>query len=63
MEYGRRLISELKEPGEALPSLNKIRKLDHALTSLKELESLFKEHVQEQKWVYDPQVKAYVPKA
>lgn len=63
MAYGKDLIKKLEKPDDALGVLNKIRKADHALTSQKELESIFKEHIAEKKWVYDPQVKAYVPKA
>lgn len=63
MDYGRRKIAELANPEDALTVLNHIRKADHALTSLKELEAMFKEHVAEKKWTYDTKVKAYVSRA
>lgn len=63
MNYGKRKIEELTKPEDALTVLNNIRKADHALTSLKELEAMFKEHVAEKKWAYDAKVKAYVSRA
>lgn len=60
--YGKKKLAELNDPADALAVLNNIRKADHALTSLKELEAMFRTHIQEKKWVYDPQVKAYVSK-
>jgi hypothetical protein len=63
MAEGRALLSAIDAPEQALPALNKVRKLQHALTSLKELEAAFKALVKEKGWEYDREAKAYVAKA
>jgi hypothetical protein len=63
MAEGRALLSAIDAPEQALPALNKVRKLQHALTSLKELEAAFKALVKENGWEYDRGAKAYVAKA
>jgi hypothetical protein len=62
MEAGLALLDGLDAPEKAIPVLNDIRKLQHGLTSQKELEAAFKAKVKEQGWVYDAKVKQYVAK-
>jgi len=62
MQNGQALLSNIKVPEDAIPALNEIRKLDHALTSQKELEAAFKARVKELGFTYDAKVKQYVTK-
>ncbi len=57
---GKELIDTLDKPEDAFTVLDQIRKLDHAMTSLKELEAAFKAKVKELGYVYDPKAKTYV---
>ena len=63
MESGRALLNTIDAPEKALSTLNDIRALPHALTSLKELEAAFKTRVKELGYTYDGTAKAYVAKA
>jgi len=63
IKAGTEIIAQVKEPGQVLVALEQIRALDHALTSLKELEAALKYHAKENKWVYDKEAKTYVAKA
>jgi len=59
---GQAVLSNIKAPEDAIPALNDIRALAHALTSQKELEAAFKAKIKELDYVYDAKVKAYVAK-
>lgn len=59
---GQAILNELGKPEDALKCLNSIRNISHALTSLKELEAMFKKKAADEGWVYDGKVKAYVAK-
>lgn len=63
MAAGQALINGVNAPEDAIPALNEIRALSHALTSQKELEAAFKVKIKELGFVYDAKVKAYVAKA
>lgn len=63
LKEGTEIIAQVKEPGQVLVALEQIRALDHALTSLKELEAALKHHAKENNWVYDKEAKTYVAKA
>lgn len=63
MEKGKAVLDALSSPEMAIPALETIRGLEHALTSQKELETMFKAKVKENGWTYDAKVKAYVVKA
>lgn len=63
IKAGTEIIAQVKEPGQVLVALEQIRALDHALTSLKELEAALKYHAKENNWVYDKEAKTYVAKA
>lgn len=63
MEGGRVLLENMQNPKDAIPTLNAIRALPHALTSQKELENMFKVQVKENGWAYDATTKQYVAKA
>lgn len=63
MEKGKAVLDALNSPEMAIPALETIRGLEHALTSQKELEAMFKAKVKENGWTYDAKVKAYVVKA
>ena len=62
MQEGQALINDIKVPEEALIALEGIRKMNHALTSQKELEAAFKARVKEMGWTYDKATKQYVAK-
>lgn len=57
---GQALLSNINSPEGALPALNAIRKLTHALTSQKELEAAFKAKMKELNFVYDAKLKSYI---
>lgn len=57
---GKELLDTLGKPEDAFTVLDQIRKLNHAMTSLKELEAAFKAKIKELGYVYDPKAKAYV---
>lgn len=59
---GYEAISEVNAPEMVIPALESIRKLDHALTSLKELEAGLKAKAKELGYTYDPKAKQYVVK-
>lgn len=63
MEGGRVLLENMQNPEDAVPTLNAIRALPHALTSQKELENMFKAKVKDMGWEYSREAKAYVAKA
>lgn len=63
MEGGRALLENMQNPEDAIPTLNAIRALPHALTSQKELENMFKAKVKDMGWEYSREAKAYVAKA
>ncbi len=63
MTMGNALLETVDAPEKALPVLDDIRKMKHALTSQKELEAAFKARVKELGYTYDAKVKAYVAKA
>ena len=63
MAKGIRLIDGIDAPDKALPVLNDIRAMQHALTSQKELEAAFRVKVKENGWEYDKASKQYVAKA
>lgn len=63
MAEGHKIINSIENPEDALPALTQIRSMNHVMTSQKELENAFKNHVKELGFVYDSQVKAYVHKA
>lgn len=63
IKAGTEIIAQVKEPGQVLVALEQIRALDHALTSLKELEAALKYHAKENNWVYNKEAKTYVAKA
>jgi hypothetical protein len=63
MANGQALLSNINVPEDAIPALNEIRALNHALTSQKELEAAFKARVKELGFTYDAKVKQYVAKA
>lgn len=60
MEKGNEILATLQKPENAIKTLEKVRKLEHSLTSLKELEAIFKGVVKENNWVYDPKTKTYI---
>lgn len=62
MANGQALLSNITVPEDAIPALNEIRALNHALTSKKELEAAFKAKVRELGFTYDAKVKQYVAK-
>lgn len=62
MSEGVRLINDIDNPEKALPVLESIRKLEHGLTSQKELEAAFKSKIKELGYEYDKKEKAYVEK-
>lgn len=62
IQTGNELINSIDSPERAIPVLNEIRNLAHALTSQKELEAAFKEKIKELGYTYDAKVKAYVQK-
>jgi hypothetical protein len=63
MKAGQALIEGINAPEDAIPALNQIRALEHALTSQKELEAAFKVKIKELGYTYDTKVKAYVAKS
>lgn len=63
MADGKAIIDGVDSPEKALPALNDIRALPHALTSQKELEAAFKTKVKELGYTYSKQDQAYVAKA
>lgn len=63
IKKGIALIETIDAPEKALGVLNSIRKLEHALTSQKELEAIFKARVKDLGYSYNSKVKAYVAKA
>lgn len=63
IKKGIALVETIDAPEKALGVLNSIRKLEHALTSQKELEAIFKARVKDLGYAYDSKVKAYVAKA
>lgn len=63
MSDGLALLNGIDAPENALPVLDKIRGMEHGLTSQKELEAAFKAKVKELNFTYDAKVKQYVTKA
>lgn len=63
MSAGMKLVNGIDNPEKAIPALEAIRKLEHGLTSQKELESAFKAKVKELGYEYNKKEKAYVEKS
>jgi hypothetical protein len=63
MQEGKAILDALQAPENALTALDSIRKLQHGLTSQKELEAAFKAKTKDNGWTYDPKAKSYVAKA
>lgn len=63
IQNGQALLGNINAPEDAIPALNEIRNLAHALTSQKELEAAFKVKMRDLGYTYDSKVKAYVAKA
>jgi len=62
MAEGKAILDSIDAPEKAIPAMENIRKLNHALTSLKVLEAAFKTKVNDLGYAYDPKVKRYVVK-
>ena len=63
MSAGMKLVNGIDNPEKAIPALETIRKLEHGLTSQKELESAFKAKVKELGYEYNKKEKTYVEKS
>lgn len=63
MKAGKEIIDGIDAPEKAIPALEAIRKLEHSLTSLKELEAAFKAKIKDLGYEYSKEVKAYVAKS
>lgn len=56
---GKKIIDEMTVPDKAIAALNDIRALKHALTSLKELEAIYKAKIKNEGWKYNAFAKQY----
>ena len=60
---GNTILAAIANPEDALPALDAVRSLEHALTSKKELEAAFKELMKNNGWIYSKEAKSYVAKS
>ena len=60
---GNTILSAIANPEDALPALDAVRSLEHALTSKKELEAAFRELMKNNGWIYSKEAKSYVAKS